>query len=353
MSVQKIFLVRRSFRVDGGAELALQTFAKSLGKIAEIELICQTWDHSKQDLFAHITEVAKSGLTRRGKYGSFIKGVRKAVERANEGILHSHEFVPGANVLRLGDGLHSSWVRRAGIRESWLSDGFHKFKVDIERECLTHPSLKSVIVNSKFIADELSSAYGFNSSVLIRNIVRDSFFRKPQKNLGPSNKLLLVGSGWSRKGLLVCIKALRLMPKATLHVFGEDKDRSKFFKAANELGVREKIHFHGVVDVTPELYDGALALIHPAIYEPFPNVATEALSRGVPVISTSASGSCDFSRDEGVWTFQGITDSDIRDAVSDIASLPSASRIRFRDHILQFDETYLDKKLQEIYSQLI
>lgn len=348
MIMQKIYFVRRQFRFDGGAEVASSLYLDVLNEIAPTAIVCEDWQSNSA---IDVVKIARKGITRTQKYLGFISAAGQFLQ-LHPGVVHSHELLPGATTIRLGDGLHSSWVKLGNVRTGVFSDSFHKEKVRLENLALTNTALKYVIVNSRMVEEEVRMSYGDVETVLIRNIVQERFEIKPQKRNHLNKRLLFVGSGWDRKGLTRAIAALVHLPSFVLDVFGRDRYQAKFERYARSLGVADRVVFRGSMPMQPSLYDGYTALIHPAIYEPFPNVAVEALSQGIPVISTFNSGTSDFSSEEGVWTLPNDSPLEIRNTVEDILSQPISKRSVFRDHIMQFDKAYLRNQLLDLYSNL-
>lgn len=346
--MQNIYFIRRRFRFDGGAEVSSSMYLDILNEIAPTSVVCEDWPSSSA---VNVFKIGKKGFTRTQRYLGFISAARQFLE-LHPGLVHSHELLPGASIIRLGDGLHSSWVRLGNVRTGFFSDSFHKEKVRLENSALTARELKFVIVNSGMVAEEVRVSYGDIETVLIRNIVQERFEKRPENYNCLNDKLIFVGSGWDRKGLRSAISALVGLPSFILDVFGRDRNQAKFERYARSLGVADRVVFRGSVPMNPCLYRGYTALIHPAVYEPFPNVAVEALSQGVPVISSVNSGTSDFSRDEGVWTLPNISSLEIKNAIEDISSQPVSMRSNFRDHIMQFDKKYLRNQLLHLYSNL-
>lgn len=347
--------MRRSFRFDGGAEVAANSFINALSELGELQLICEAWSG---DLLNRIElhELGVQGYTRAKRYSNFISRALMLTSSQNA-ITHSHEWTPGVDVLRLGDGLHSQWLDIREMPTVWrMLDGFHRQKLRLEKEAISHPNLKSLICNSDFIKNSILQRYEIEPAKIqiIRNIVTSKY--KTFDPLGVqrlNNKLLFVGSGWERKGLSKAIMAFALLPKDwSLDVVGSDKAIIRYRKLASELKCADRINFLGAFPATPELYAKATVLIHPAMYEPFPNVAIEALSQGLPVVSSINSGTSDFSKAEGVWTVEGDEHS-LAESVLSAAKSSSENRAAFRAHILQFDEEYLQKELKAIYSNIM
>ncbi len=117
----------------------------------------------------------------------------------------------------------------------------------------------------------------------MRARVRQEFGLGAQDNI-----LLMVGSGFERKGLDRAILGLTALPpalrsKTHLLVVGEGNE--KYFKRmAKDLGVAANFHIaQGRTDV-PELMQGADLLVHPAHHEMAGHVILEAMASGLPVL---------------------------------------------------------------------
>ena len=348
----RICIIRRNYRSDGGAEVATSSYIEALSEFADITLACEGWDDS--DFSGRVETLPVSGRTRSASYRSFIGSAERLVS-SYQGLSHSHELVPGANIVRLGDGLHQSWLKAAGWSWKAVIDPFHRYKIKIERKTLEDPRLRSVIVNSNLVGRELATNFHFDPSriVLIRNIVRPDF--KETSIAGSprtGNKLVFIGSGWHRKGLSIAIRALRGLPRdTTLTVYGVDRSASKYESLVSLLGLQPRVIFKGLKRLTPQELDGYDSLIHPAIYEPFPNVAIEALSRGLPVVSSYSSGTSDFDKAHGVVSCE-LTEEGVAEGVRWALACGPKERIDFRDHIVQFDRTYLRRSLEDLYGSL-
>lgn len=351
---RKIYIVRRSLDFDGGAERALLAYIRSLEKKFDVCLVSQKWPKDINPNWETI-RILRKGITRASKYKSFVVGVTQKLRKIKSEI-YSLELVPGSTVLRLGDGLHTRWLDIQGVSQ-WRRriDLFHKFKLHYEKESLLDARLKKIIVNSQMVGNEVLDLYGIPKEkvLLIRNIVRKEFLESKFDFSNPKNTLLFVGSGWHRKGLSLALETLGLLPsKWKLLIVGKDKSISKYQKIVDHLGLSDRVSFLGRLKVTPSIYQNASVLIHPALYEPFPNVATEALSQGVPVVSSINSGTSDFGTDKGIWTVKDFSASNWRDAVLEAAEIDAHGRKLIRDHICQFDEDYLNKKLEELNASL-
>ncbi|MDN8600815.1 glycosyltransferase family 4 protein [Citrobacter sp. S2-9] len=108
------------------------------------------------------------------------------------------------------------------------------------------------------------------------------------------NLLLQVGSDFTRKGVDRSIEALASLPEALRHntllfIVGQDKPR-KFESLAEKLGVRANVHFFSGRNDVAELMAAADILLHPAYQEAAGIVLLEAITAGLPVLTTSVCG---------------------------------------------------------------
>lgn len=101
-------------------------------------------------------------------------------------------------------------------------------------------------------------------------------------------QLLHVGRAVRTKGLRDTIRALALLQdtEAELDVVGDGNDRAACEALAAELGVIDRIRFHGSVPraMVDTYYAAADIFVFPSYREPGGNVSLEAMSFGLPVI---------------------------------------------------------------------
>lgn len=71
----------------------------------------------------------------------------------------------------------------------------------------------------------------------------------------------------------------------------------------NSLNLQSKVFFDGFINNMDDFYESIDCLIHPAQYEPFGIAMIEAMSHGIPVISTKTSGGVEIlgDVDDGRW----------------------------------------------------
>lgn len=97
------------------------------------------------------------------------------------------------------------------------------------------------------------------------------------------------------------IKALPLLLRAlsgteatniTLDILGSGSEEPRWRKLANQLGVNDRIHWHGMLprDQALSIMELSHVLVHTSVKEGTPHVVLEALSMGLPVVCHDACG---------------------------------------------------------------
>ena len=119
-------------------------------------------------------------------------------------------------------------------------------------------------------------------------------FRKKNGITEQQYLLLQVGSDFTRKGVDRSIEALASLPDSLRHntllyVVGQDKPR-KFEALAEKRGVRSNVHFFSGRNDVSELMAAADLLLHPAYQEAAGIVLLEAITAGLPVLTTAVCG---------------------------------------------------------------
>ncbi len=152
--------------------------------------------------------------------------------------------------------------------------------------------------------------------------MRDQFNLPPNVPLG-----LFVGDlKTRRKNADNVLRALVKVPD--VHVcFAGALEGSPFPAMARELGLADRTHFIGFVKNTADLMRSADCLIFPSRYEAGTLVVLEALASGLPVITASTAGNCDFVRKEfGAVITDPDSTEELADSMADIFG-----RVRSRD----------------------
>lgn len=355
----RLAIIRRFYGPDGGAQRAVERILSALGSDQiEVTLVCET---SPPNWSGRVIKIESKG-SRTERMARFAAEALEIIKRESFDIVQAHEWIPGAQVYRLGDGLHSDWLTAknkarypAAFRRSAdfieRSFGFHKQMLRLQQQCLKQEPSPHFICNSDMVRQSILSSYPRISSSnlhLIRNI--PSCHGKPRtisdKTLG------FAGSGWARKGLSLVIDSLVELPNYRLLVAGRDKNVARYVRQAEKLRVSDQIEFLGVLSEMGEFYEKISVLVHPAIYDPFPNVTMEAMAQGIPCVVTKGTGTADFDGHQGVQVVDP-TGMAISRAVKSIAEQFPASSTSAHALAVEYDEKYLMKALQQTYQQVL
>lgn len=130
------------------------------------------------------------------------------------------------------------------------------------------------------------------------------FYQEPQADargrlgLGEGQTILSIGHLTANKGFDILIRALRLLQergsdrRITLILVGEGPKRDELENLAGNLGLADWVQFVGAVphDRLRAWYNAADVFCLASEREGWPNVVTEALACGTPVVATTAGG---------------------------------------------------------------
>ena len=358
----KIGIARRTYRSDGGAEKSVDIYLKAILELGfDAELATSSWlDTTTVDVETY--HIPIHGWSRVSKSRSFRRGVERWAETGSCHVYQANEWASGVDILRLGDGLHSIWLKILAEANTGISkyfrvySQFHRDRIKSERDALLHPRLKKVICNSRYVCEQLNHFYPEikHKAVVIHNPISSPVcedLASEHINLSERYRLGFVGSGWYRKGLDRAIEALVRMPSEfILEVAGRDSSESKYVAMARELGVLDRICFRGTVTDMCTFYKNIDLLIHPARYDPFPNVAIEALAAGIPVLSSSECGLVDLADYTGVYIFDSRA-SNLSQHVLEIAG--GRSQLLSRKIFKDFSYDSFRNKISECYRELV
>lgn len=314
MSALSVAIVRARFNPFGGAERYTQRAFAALGAAGvEVTVIARRWPAKTIEglpAARAMLRVDPFYLGSLWRDWSFARGVRRVLRQARFDLVQSHERVAGVSIYRAGDGVHASFLeQRRRVLPRWRAlltrlDPHHGWVLLEERRMFTHPALRAVICNSLAVLEDIHQRFGVPRARLhlLRNGLDLTRFAPPSApqreqaragfDLAPGMPVFaFVGSGFERKGLSAAMSALAIAGhEAVLLVAGTDRRLRRYRILAHTLGVSSRVRFlGGVEDIRPVLW-AADAFLAPALYDPFPNAALEALACGLPVIASPTCG---------------------------------------------------------------
>ena len=296
MTAQQITIVAHDIGPVGGMERQLTELVAGLvARGNDVTVIARSCSLARE-LPIRFVRVRSPSRPFALAYPLFLLVGTLAVVRHRRGVLH----VTGAIVLNRADVCtihlsHHGW-RATGLLRMRRRTIWHRLNARVagwmslvaERVCL--PRARSLVAVSARVAEEVRDGIPAVADrvVVIPNGVDATRFTPADSPRG-SLRAVFVGSEWGGKGLRFAIEALREAPGWGLDVLG-DGDRTGFEQIASELGVAERVTFHGRRSDPEAFYALASAFVLPSIYETFSLVTYEAAAAGLPLLATRVGG---------------------------------------------------------------
>ena len=304
----KIALIRRRYSPHGGAEKYVDRLAQKLLALGhEVHLFGAEWPQ-RPGLVLHPLPLFRGpGLI---KLLHFNRKVEKAVDRKAFEVVQSFEKTACQDIYRAGEGCHREWLRQRGKYEPFHKrmgaavNPFHWLTLALERRLFERSDTRFFIANSQRGRQEILTHYRTapeKIKVIYNAVELPSESAAPAgavRREGEERILLFVGSGFRRKGLYFLIGALpAVLKECKVHliVVGEG-DQGKAARLAARLGVSRRVSFIGPVKDPGPYYQEADVFVLPSLYEPFSNACLEAMSRGLPVVTTEMNGASEALR---------------------------------------------------------
>jgi UDP-glucose:(heptosyl)LPS alpha-1,3-glucosyltransferase len=167
----------------------------------------------------------------------------------------------------------------------------HSGILELEESLFKQRGARQVITNSHLVKNEIVQEFAYpeekisvvyNGLSAARSALAPNAREQARRRWGLNQPtVLFAGSGWGRKGLRYAIQAVRGLPSVQLIVAGSGKKPSNPPK---------NVVFLGPIDDMSQAFVAADVFVLPTIYDPFSNACLEALSFGLPVITTTANG---------------------------------------------------------------
>ena len=174
----------------------------------------------------------------------------------------------------------------------------------------------AVTAVSTFVADLAERAYRLRPEVILNGIPLG-----PAPAIAPHepSQILMVGRLSVQKNPLLAVRALAELRDLswTFHVVGDGPLRADMEDLARELGITDRVVFHGWLDASAvaSLMKNADLLLLTSHSEGLPMVAIEALAHGLAIVSTRIGGVADVVEDGVNGTLAAPAESAISDAL--------------------------------------
>lgn len=224
-----------------------------------------------------------------------------------------------------------------------------------------------IVVNARRMTNSFASLDGFSSSK-IRVIWNGVDSRHPpadpmalRQELGiPANRFIIgtVGRLAIQKRMDRLLEVTGLLPDVSCIIAGDGTRKTELLEKAKSLGVEERVHFLGNRDDVGDVFAALDVFVVTSQSEGLSNAMLEAMSYGVPVVSTDVSGAEDALAPDTDGSMAGIVTSfepqSIADAIAGLKREPALrgtmSRIARRRAINQFSNEQMLSSWEEFLS---
>lgn len=238
-------------------------------------------------------------------------------------------------------GTHKGFLHHMQKSPGWLD----KLEIRDEQQC--YDTAKCIIAHSDLLKEELIKFYHLNPEKIITVLPPldiNRYYQAAIDKLAIRNKygidpskiaILFPSTGHKRKGLSVCIDALKKLPqqKFELVVAGNPP----------ELAL-ENIKYVGFVTEMRELYQSCDITLLPSFYEPFGLVVPESIQCGTPVIISKFVGAKDLvTENEGV-VLDNISPDEIVRAIIKITE----NKPRIASNFAQLNKLTVDAHIHQL-----
>lgn len=258
-----------------------------------------------ENIYFHEVELSNYPLFEYQLYSlSLASKMIEVIEYENLDLLHVHYAIPHAvsgylaqQVLRkkgidtkMITTLHGTDITLVGLEPSFLP--LVKFSIE---------ESDGVTAVSRFLSEKTLTNYHIEKDIeVIHNFIDTDVF-KPVKNenfrkhIAPNGEKILVHTSNFRKVKRVpdTIRILKLIKEevpAKLVLVGDGPDRSECERLARDLGLQKDVFFLGKQDGLTEIFGASDLFLMPSQSESFGLAALEAMSCGIPVVSSSVGG---------------------------------------------------------------
>ena len=219
--------------------------------------------------------------------------------------------VTSADVLRSGGSAHVSYLKTLA---RWRGDAnalrtrlapYHRAQIIVERLGFTSSRLRAALAVSELVRRDLVEQFKLPAAKVttIYNGVDLQLFH-PELDSGARNRIraqfripadaelvMFVGNGFARKGLGFLIDAMaKVKGTPYLMVVGNDGATTTFQRRTQRRGIANRVIFTGAQPAVAEFFNAGDVLALPSLFEPFGNVALEAMACGRPPLLSAQCG---------------------------------------------------------------
>lgn len=336
----------------GGAETSTAEFASLLvERGADLTIVTAEPSDAPASIRTLVVAVPRA-TPRPMRTMAFARAAAEAVRGAGFDIVHAITPMPQATIYQPRGGLmRETQARNVALRRSAVGRAFKRFTqaasvkqrlaLALEAETLRAGG-PIVACVSQYVAEQCRTHYGIGperARVVFNGVniappecsLRAELRRKTRASAGIGDDDVLcvcVAHNFRLKGVGPLIEATALARQRggqTLRVWVVGRDASgSMQRLAARRGVADVVRFVGAVpDVVP-IWCAADVCVHPTYYDPCSRVVLEALTMGVPCVTTRFNGAAEVMR-EGEHGFVFATPDDVEALSSEMLRLGNAS----------------------------
>lgn len=306
----RLAIVRQHYHPDGAVERATERALEALlERNVAISLYTRSWPQTRLQLIEPVIcdPFFVGDLWRDW---SFADAACRLIRRTMPTLVESHEPMLCCDVYRAGDGVHAVWLEERSKDASpaerlTLACSPHgRYRLWIEERLYSSPWLRAVICKSKMVRDEIHARFNVPEAKLpvIYNPVDSGHFhpglRAERTRILERHRIdagatifLVVSADLTRCAVETAIDALAaLTAPAHLIVIGGGRGIGRIHAHAQKRGVVSRVTMMGPQADVRRYYGAADVFVSPAIYDPSPDMALEAMASGLPVIASTKSG---------------------------------------------------------------
>ncbi|MFA5773674.1 MAG: glycosyltransferase family 4 protein [Candidatus Paceibacterota bacterium] len=315
----KVALVIFNFSESrGGVERYVYDLSRCLVRDNhEVHIFCHNANISGADEVAklkfHTVSVSVAGIYTPFKVLSFAANAAQMVKQERFDIIQGFGRTYYQDIYRVGGGCHWEYLKHTHPSMSNpLGRLIQRYNprnwaiMKLENESFAPGAYKKIICISKQVKAEIQQYYNVPDKdvVIIYNGIDTNRFNPANRvtyrdtlrsryGLSPDDvTVLYVGSGFERKGLRYAIDAISKISGNTppkLLVVGRGTI-GKHTRLARKLDIANRVIFAGPQSGIEQFYAAADVFLFPTLYEPFGTVCLEAMSTGLPVITSQRAG---------------------------------------------------------------
>jgi UDP-glucose:(heptosyl)LPS alpha-1,3-glucosyltransferase len=309
-----IAIVRTEFdRARGGAERYAVNLAQTwLEQGHRISIVCAR--HAGADTQGmEVVKVSRPRVLGPWKHRWFAAHAGKAAKKAKpDAVLCLARAWPG-DVLRLGDGLHRSWLGARypdlGQRKRALLNPRHRELLRLEQQMFLPGRFGLYVANSHMVKRAVVHMYGVDESrvLVVPNGINAGRFhtgvrekrqavRRVQGIPNSARVVLFSGMDFRRKGLPDAargfweIARVAPNPERLYFVCVGRGDPAQARAIIEEAGLTPQARFLSATDAIEDWYGAADVFLLPTMHDPSANAVTEALACGLPVVTSGENG---------------------------------------------------------------